>query len=105
MNREPQWWKLYLFTAVILVTLFMIPPTDSSALILFMGVVFGGLVLWVTTNQTGIASQERRPTRKVRPVDEFFDELELVELDSESRSFGRLSVTYQPVPLKTTPTG
>ena len=74
MNREPQWWKLYLFTAVILVTLFMIPPADSSALILFMGVVFVGLVLWVTTNQTGIASQERRPTRKVRPVDEFFDE-------------------------------
>jgi hypothetical protein len=37
--------------------------------------------------------------------DDFFDEVVLLELPSESRSFGRLSVMYQPVPLKTTPTG
>jgi hypothetical protein len=34
----------------------------------------------------------------------FLDELE-DELPPESESFGRLSVMYQPEPLKTTPTG
>jgi hypothetical protein len=38
--------------------------------------------------------------------DDFLVELELLELELDSESlFGRLSVMYQPDPLKTTPTG
>lgn len=75
MNRKPSWGKLYLFSGLALVLLFQIPPTDKSSLILWMLVMYGGLALWLRSNQSAIDGQSGRVSRQPwLPVEEFYDQ-------------------------------
>ena len=72
MNRRAKWWELYLFAAISLVILFLIPPTDKSSQILWTVVVFVGMWLWLKSNQSHLETTETIISDE--PLAEFFDE-------------------------------
>ena len=75
MKRKLKWWKLYAFAAVACVVLFLIPPTNQTLLMLWMMVMFGGIAVWLKTNEAQLAeSVDYQPTIVKAPVSEFFDE-------------------------------
>ena len=75
MKRKPMWWKLYVFAAVACVALFLIPPTNQTLLMLWTVVMFGGIAVWLKTNEAQIVeSVDYTPTVVKAPVSEFFDE-------------------------------
>ena len=75
MKRKPTWRKLYVFAAVACIVLFLIPPTNQTLLILWMVVMFGGIAVWLKTNESQVVeSVAYQPTVVKPPVSEFFDE-------------------------------
>lgn len=75
MNRKPTWRKLYLFAAVSCVVLFLLPPTNKTALMLWMLVMFGGIGVWLMGNQSQLVESPSYPhTIVTPPVAEFFDD-------------------------------
>ncbi len=75
MKRKPTWWKLYVFAAVSCVILFLFPPTNHALIILWTVVMFGGVMIWVNTNQRQLVEDVKyRHTIVTPPVAEFFDE-------------------------------
>ena len=75
MKRKPTWWKLYVFAAVACVALFLFPPSNQALLILWMVVMYGGIAVWLKTNETQVVeSVAYQPTVVKPPVSEFFDE-------------------------------
>jgi steroid 5-alpha reductase family enzyme len=88
MKRKLTWWKLYAFAAMACVVLFLIPPTNQTLLMLWMMVMFGGIVVWLKTNEAQLAeSVDYQPTVVKPPVSEFFDEdrVYLQQLGTEIR--------------------
>ncbi len=75
MNRKPTWHKLYLFAAVSCVVLFLLPPTNTTALLLWMVVMFGGIGVWLMGNQSQLIESPAYPYTVVEaPPAEFFDD-------------------------------
>lgn len=75
MSRKVEWRKLYLLVAVACLALFMFPPTNQAALILWLIAAYGGVALWLNANQAGIARQSYLETKAaLPPVTEFYDE-------------------------------
>lgn len=75
MKRKPTWWKLYVFAAVAVVALFLLPPTNQTLLMLWMVVMFGGIAVWLKTNEAEIVrTADYQPTVVKASVSEFFDE-------------------------------
>ena len=71
MSDKQSWWQLYLFTALALVVLFLIPTTDKSAMVLWMLVTFGGIALWLG-NHSSLPPSGISPIQ-TSAVEEFFD--------------------------------
>jgi len=74
MKRKPTWWKLYLFAAAACAFLFIFPPANHEVFILWMIVMYGGVAVWLHTNQTQIVKDVEYRQTIVRPVAEFLDE-------------------------------
>jgi len=74
MKTKPTWWKLYVFAAVACGTLFLFPPTNQAVLVIWMVVMYGGIAVWLHTNQTQIVKDVEYRHIVVRPVAEFLDE-------------------------------
>ncbi len=75
MNHKPAWLKLYLFAVVSCVVLFLLPPTNKTALMIWMFVMFGGIAVWLMGNQSQlIESPVYMHTIVTPPVAEFFDD-------------------------------
>ena len=75
MKRKPMWSKLYLFAVVSCVVLFLLPPTNKPALMLWTIVMFGGIWVWLMANQSQLTETSAcEYTVVTRPVAEFFDD-------------------------------
>jgi hypothetical protein len=75
MKHKPTWWKLYLFAAVTCVVLFLLPPTNQTVLMLWTVTMFGGIVVWLMANQSGLTETTAYRYTVVSPVvAEFFDD-------------------------------
>ena len=74
MKTKPTWWKLYLFAAVACGALFLFPPTNQAILVIWMVVMYGGIAVWLHTNQAEIVKDVEYRHTIVRPVAEFLDE-------------------------------
>ena len=75
MSRKVEWRKLYLFVAAACAALFLFPPTNQAALIVWLIAAYGGIALWLNANQAGIARQAYQEARAaLPPVTEFYDE-------------------------------
>ena len=74
MKTKPTWWKLYVFAAVACGALFLFPPTNQAVLVIWMVVMYGGIAVWLHTNQTLIVKDVEYRHIVVRPVAEFLDE-------------------------------
>ncbi len=75
MSRKVEWRKLYVLVAVACVALFLFPPTDQAALIVWLIAAYGGVALWLSANQAGLARQAYQEAKAaLPPVTEFYDE-------------------------------
>lgn len=75
MNRRVNWWQLYLFTAVSLLILCLIPPADKGTQILWMLVTFIGIGLWLRINENRLSPPEVASSQEpFGQVSEFYDE-------------------------------
>lgn len=75
MKHQPAWGKLYLFAALSCVVLFLLPPSNQTALMLWMLVMFGGIGVWLMANQSQLVeSTPYQFTVVTPPVAEFFDD-------------------------------
>ena len=87
MNQKPTWWKLYLFAALACAALFLFPPTNTAVLLVWMGVIYGGIAFWLKANESLLPEKViyRYTVVSPAPVDEFYDEdrLYLQELGTE----------------------
>lgn len=75
MTQKIAWWKLCLFAGVAIVVLFLFPPTNHVALVLWLVAAYGGVAIWLKTNEHSI-DNHMPYTRTVfkEPVAEFMDE-------------------------------
>ena len=75
MKHKPTWRKLYLFAFITCVVLFLLPPTNRTALMLWTVVMFGGITVWLMANQSGLVETSAYQYTVVSPtVAEFFDD-------------------------------
>ena len=59
------------------VALFFFPPTNQALLIVWMFVMYGGIVVWMKRNQSQLDETVHYPYEVIivkPPVDEFFDD-------------------------------
>ena len=75
MNPKPAWRRLYIFIALGLVCLFLLPPTDKFALILWVFLMYGGIAIWLKGHTLYMAEQPAKTMfDALSPAEEYPDE-------------------------------
>jgi len=101
MNRKPAWWKLYLFAALGCVGLFLIPPTNHTAIIVWMIAVYGGIGVWLLSNQQPVDAtvDYLPPVIVTAPIAEFFDEdrIQLQQTAAEIPDDNRIDSSHEVI--------